>query len=98
MAQAAKYQVKITLLKRGVMRYYSQLDISRLLERAARRARLPVYFTKGFTPRMKMSFSAALKLGVEGSITVTFYLTRQISPQFLRERLVPQLPEGLEIT
>ena len=79
------------------MRYFSALDLTRILERALRRSSLPLYFTKGFNPRVKMSFGNALKLGVEGEIEATFYFTKDISLDILKEKLIPQLPEGLKM-
>ena len=92
-----KFAVKIRFYKGGEMRYFSALDLARIFERALRRSSLPLYFTKGFNPRVKMSFGNALKLGVEGEIEVTFYFTKRISIDKLGEELSPQLPEGLKM-
>ncbi|MFA5271810.1 MAG: TIGR03936 family radical SAM-associated protein [Candidatus Omnitrophota bacterium] len=83
--------------KSGEMVFFSQLDLSLVFERSLRRAQLPLYFTQGFRPHAKMSFSLALKLGVEGEEEVTFYFTEKIGSQELREKLEPQLPSGLTI-
>jgi len=92
-----KYPVKVMLSKSKDMRFFSQLDLFRLLERALRRSGLPVYFTQGFNPRVKISFVSALKLGIEGQIEATFYFTEYVSPATLKEKMGPQLAEGLEI-
>ena len=92
-----KFPLKVRFYKDGDMRYFSALDLVRIFERALRRSSLPLYFTKGFSPRVKMSFANALKLGVEGEIEVTFYFTKAISLKRLEEQLVPQLPEGLRM-
>jgi radical SAM-linked protein len=91
-----KYPLKVVLYKKGEMIYFSHLDTVRILERALRRSNLPVYYTKGFNPHIKMSFSKALKLGEEGEIEVTFYFSQEIPFQQLKEKLMPQLPSGLE--
>ncbi|MDD5194935.1 MAG: TIGR03936 family radical SAM-associated protein [Candidatus Omnitrophica bacterium] len=92
-----KYPLKVTLHKFGEMIYFSQLDLVKILERALRRAQLPLYFTQGYSPRVKLSFSNGLKLGVEGRIGVTFYFTENILLESLLEKLARQLPQGLEI-
>ena len=92
-----KFPLKIIFHKYGQMRYFSQLDLVHILARALRRTGLPVYFTQGFTPRVKMSFARALKLGVEGYVDVTLYFTDKISFAFLRKELSSQLPQGLDI-
>jgi len=70
----------------------------RLLNRAARRADLPVCLTSGFNPRLKISLKRALKLGIgsdneEGEIT----LLEKWETSSLGERWQEQLPPGLEI-
>ncbi|MDD5584914.1 MAG: TIGR03936 family radical SAM-associated protein [Candidatus Omnitrophica bacterium] len=92
-----KFPLKVTLHKSGAMIYFSQLDLTRILERALRRSNLPLYFTQGFSPRVKLSFSNGLKLGVEGDIGVTFYFTKDLSPAILKEALAAQLPAGLNV-
>jgi radical SAM-linked protein len=83
--------------KHGEMSYFSQLDLQKVFERALRRASLPLYFTQGFNPRVKMSFGNALKVGIDGEMETTFYFTEQLTPEHVKEKLVPQLPQGLEI-
>ncbi|MFH1769014.1 MAG: TIGR03936 family radical SAM-associated protein [Candidatus Omnitrophota bacterium] len=92
-----KFKLKVILSKQGRMRYSSQLDLVRVLERALRRTGLPLYYTKGFNPHVKMSFTNALKLGVEGEIGVVFYFSQDTGPSLLKEKLTPQLPEGILI-
>lgn len=97
MMQVVKFPIRLRLYKRGEMIYFSQLDVMHILERSLRRAQLPLYFTQGFNPRVKISFSKALKLGEEGQIEVTFYFAEEITRDELIEKLIPQLPSGLEI-
>lgn len=92
-----KYPVQIKLDKRNDMVYFSQLDIIHLLERALRRADLPLYFTQGFNPHVKISFSNGLKLGIEGEIGATLYFTQEISYAAVKEKLSLHLPQGLTI-
>jgi len=85
------------LHKSGDMVYFSQLDMVSVLERALRRSGLPIYFSQGFNPRVKMSFHSALKLGVEGQIEMTLYFVRSVDISELRTALMPQLPSGLAV-
>ena len=93
--ESTRFLLKLKFNKDGQMRFFSQLDLVRVFERALRRADLPLYFTKGFNPRVKLSFGNALKLGQAGEVDVTFYFIRQISVDEFKEKLIPQLPEGL---
>ena len=79
------------------MVYFSQLDIMHLLERAMRRAGLPLYYTQGFNPHVKISFHSALKLGQAGQIEATLYFSKEVSLERLKEALGPQLPKGLKL-
>jgi radical SAM-linked protein len=58
--------VRLTVQKRGALRFISHLDWMRLLQRAIQRAGLPVAQSKGFNPRPKLSFSPALPMFCEG--------------------------------
>ena len=95
--QTVKFPLKVAFYKKGEMIYFSQLDIYHLLVRALRRSNLSLYFTQGFNPRVKISFSSALKLGVEGEIESTLYFSKKITFEELEKALQPQLPQGLEI-
>ena len=80
------------------MRFISHLDLMRLLNRAARRAELPVCLSGGFNPRQRIILKRALKLGIgsdneEGEIT----LFKEWETSLLRDRCQEQLPPGLEI-
>jgi radical SAM-linked protein len=84
--------------KKGTLRFISHHDLMRLLERALRRAELPIKMTQGFNPRPRMSFPLALALGVEGlEEIVELELSRWLPPKTLVEQLRTQLPEGLDI-
>ncbi len=70
----------------------------RLLERAVRRAEIPIKMTQGFNPRPRISFPLALALGVEGlEEVVELELSRWLSPKTLVENLRAELPEGPDI-
>jgi radical SAM-linked protein len=97
MEQIIKYPLKCKLVKSGEMIYFSQLDLVTILERALRRSGLPVYFSQGFNPRIKISFHGGLKLGVEGEVETTFYFLRPINIDELKTSLNPQLPSGLTL-
>jgi len=81
------------------MKYISHLDLQRLFHRAARRAGLPLIMSQGFSPRPKISFKRALKLGVESeSEEASFQVgAAGLSPEDFGKRLQAQLPEGISI-
>jgi radical SAM-linked protein len=93
-----RYKVTIFIHKSGEMVYISQLDLNRLLIRAAHRAGLPLYYTQGHNPHPKFSFSNALKLGVEGTIEVVLHLTEDMSAEQAAFCLQSQFPDGLAVS
>ena len=80
------------------MKFISHLDLARLFQRAARRADISLVISQGFSPRPKISFKRALKLGIESeSEEAVFHLKGQISKEDFENRLQAQLPEGIVI-
>lgn len=89
---------KVVFAKKGRMKYISHLDLSRLFHRAARRAGIPLALSGGFSPRPKISFKRALKLGLESEAEeATFRLTAKLTAEDFKYRLQAQLPEGITI-
>ncbi len=58
------YLVRFT--KAGAARFLSQHDVRRAWERAARRAGLPLAYSRGFSPKPRLSFGPPLSVGAEG--------------------------------
>ncbi|MDD5060161.1 MAG: TIGR03936 family radical SAM-associated protein [Candidatus Omnitrophica bacterium] len=92
------YKVNFNFSKMGLMRYISHLDLMRLFMRAARRAKLPLKMTEGFSPHPKLSLKRALKLGVESdNEEASIVLRFPVEPEDFKSRLQRQLPEGIRI-
>ena len=56
----------VRFAKSGPARYISQHDVRRAWERANRRARLPLAYSRGFSPKPRLSFGPPLQTGAEG--------------------------------
>ena len=81
------------------MRFISHLDLIRLFQRALRRAGLPVTITKGFSPRLKVSITKALKLGVESDHEEAVICTDElVDTKNFMESINKQLPFGVKVT
>ena len=59
-------RVRIRFAKTGKVRWTSHRDVARMWERAIRRARLPIAYSEGYSPRPKVHFGLALSTGHEG--------------------------------
>ncbi len=84
--------------KTGPAVFMSHLDLVRVMERSARRANLPIAFSRGYHPRPKLAFGPALSLGISSSGE---YLDIELLGEMdLNEfifRLESALPKGLNI-
>jgi len=84
--------------KKDQARYYGQLEVSRILERAVRRSGLPVAFSRGFHPHAKISFREALPVGMESEAEeAEIQLEEAVAEQTILKRLNDQLPDGFRI-
>ncbi len=58
-------RLRVRFSKIGKIRFIGHRDVARVTERAVRRVGLPVAYSEGFSPRMRMSFGLALPTGYE---------------------------------
>lgn len=85
--------------KTGAARFFSQTDIQRLLVRAARRAKLPLAYSRGFHPHPRMSFVDAIPVGMESDCEIGYVvLTRRMEPCDMVKGWNTGLSGALEIT
>ncbi|MEM6253868.1 MAG: TIGR03960 family B12-binding radical SAM protein [Cyanobacteria bacterium P01_D01_bin.156] len=91
-------RLRITLGKLGDMSLIGHLDLARMLDRAVRRAALPISFTGGYHPGPRISPANALPLGATSSgEVVDFELTETMDVEQFRQRLQTQLSNTLPI-
>ncbi len=96
-APSASAKVRLRFAKRGDLRMVSHHDLMRCLERALRRAEVPMALSQGFNPRPKVVFPLALALGIEGRREVVeVELSEPMEPAELLRRLADQSPPGLD--
>lgn len=92
----AKLRLKIT--KGNPIRYISHLDFAGTIERVVRRAQLPVAYSEGFNPHMKLAFASALAVGVTSEAEyLDLELTEEPEIAWLTAQIAPQLPAGIEL-
>lgn len=90
--------VRATFEKRRRAKYISHLDLMRCMQRAFRRAGVPIWFTEGFNPHAYLMFPLALSLGCEsGCECMDFRIDGDMSMQEAMERLNRVLPPDLQI-
>lgn len=89
----------LSITKGEEIRFLGHLDFLRTLERAVMRSGIPVAFSEGFNPHMRMALDAALGVGVAAD---PIYLELRmaddaITAEEVAERLSPQLLKGISI-
>ncbi len=94
-----EFVYRVIYSKLGRARFFGQLEMAAALERALRRANLPVAFTRGYHPHPKISFGEALPLGMETLIAEAYVsLSDKIDPQLVCERLDRQCNGVIKIS
>lgn len=90
------FEVRLWLSKQGRIKYVSHLDMFRLMQRAVRRAEIPLWYTEGFNPHPYISFLLALSLGTEGlREPVDIRIVDEMTTDEIKNRLNAAMPEGL---
>ncbi|HEX8203026.1 MAG TPA: TIGR03936 family radical SAM-associated protein [Isosphaeraceae bacterium] len=95
-ASTSASKVRLRFAKIGELRLVSHHDLMRCLERAIRRAAIPVAHSQGFNPRPRVVFALALGLGIEGHREVVeLELAEPMPPAEVLRRLAGVAPPGL---
>jgi radical SAM-linked protein len=91
-------RLRIRYAKRGRLRFTSHRDFSRALERAVRRAALPIAYSAGFSPHPKISYIGAAPTGVASEAEyVEIGLAQRCDPAQVAAALDASLPAGLDV-
>ena len=90
--------IRLKFRKVGSLQYISHLDLQRTFNRVISRACIPVWYTKGFNPHIKLVFSTPLSVGAQSVYEfLDIRIDRQMSCDELKERLNRELTEELWI-
>jgi radical SAM-linked protein len=91
-------RVRVKYTKSGRLRFTSHRDFARALERALRRAEVPIAFSAGFSPHPKISYIGAAPTGVSSNAEyLELGLAQMVDLDALRVRLDAALPDGLDV-
>ena len=90
------YLVRFT--KTGAARFLSQHDVRRAWERVTRRAGLPLAYSRGFSPKPRLSFGPPLPVGAEGRREyMTMALREALDAGEVQERLATAAIPGMAV-
>ncbi|HSK69527.1 MAG TPA: TIGR03936 family radical SAM-associated protein [Candidatus Limnocylindria bacterium] len=86
----------VVFRKTGPARFVGHLDLLRAMQRALRRADLPVAYSQGFNPHLLLTFAAPLSVGVAGEREIMEVpLSAEMDPRDFLTRLQAVLPGDL---
>ncbi len=91
-------KLRIRYAKRTRLRFTSHRDFQRALERALRRAEVPMAYSAGFSPHPKVSYANAASTGAASEAEyLEISVVERCDPQALRAALDEALPPGLDV-
>ncbi len=91
-------KLRLRYTKRGPLRFASHRDLARALERALRRAQVPMAFSAGFSPHPKISYMGAAPTGAASEAEyVEIGLSARCDPEAVRVALDASLPPGIDV-
>jgi radical SAM-linked protein len=94
----AVQKLRLRYAKRGRLRFSSHRDFQRALERALRRAAVPMAYSGGFTPHPKVSYANSAPTGTASEAEyVELSVTQWCDPEAVRAALDSSLPPGLDV-
>lgn len=97
-AEGQTHRLRVRYTKRGRMRFASHRDIARTVERALRRARVPIAYSAGFNPHPKISYPGAAPTGVASEAEyLEIVVTEFCEAEQLRHDLDASMPDGLDV-
>jgi radical SAM-linked protein len=91
-------KLRIRYAKRGRLRFASHRDFQRALERALRRADVPMAYSAGFSPHPKVSYANAAPTGAASEAEyLEIGVAERLDPGLVAAALDRALPEGLDV-
>ena len=90
--------MRVRFRKVGNLQYISHLDLQRTFSRVLVRAGLPLWYTKGFNPHIKMLFGMPLPVGSESECELLdIRIEREMSAEEIMTRLNAELTDELAV-
>jgi radical SAM-linked protein len=84
--------------KRGRLRFASHRDFARVLERALRRAGIPMAYSSGFSPHPRISYLNSAPTGMASEAEwLELGLAAEVAPDEVADRLNAALPEDFRV-
>jgi radical SAM-linked protein len=90
--------IRVKFKKEGLAKYISHLDLNRYMQRALRRAHIPIWNTQGYNPHPYIVFSMPLSIFFESDCEIMdARLDEEMPLDDVKNRLSEQMPDGISI-
>src|SRR5665811_197856 len=91
-------RIRVLFSKSGDLRFTGHIDLQRLFERALRRSGLPIRYSQGFNPKVRLNLASALPLGYSSQAEMLdFWMNEPIALSEVEAALKSAVPVELEI-
>ena len=91
-------RIRVQFSKDGSLRFIGHLDLQRLFERALRRSGLPLRYSQGFNPKVRINIACALPLGFSSDCElVDFWLEEPQPLEEIELRFKNALPGDIRV-
>ena len=94
--KTSKFAYRFLYSKRGLARYMGHLEVMGIIKRALTRAKIPLCYSQGFHPQIKLAMSHPLSVGIESDwefFDIETY--EEINDNKIKE--LSSMPQGLKI-
>lgn len=91
-------RIRVLFSKIGDLRFAGHIDLQRLFERSLRRSGLPIRYSQGFSPKVRLNLASALPLGYSSQAELLdFWINETLPLPEVQAALVSALPVELKI-
>ena len=94
-------KLRLRVTKEEPVRYISHLDYARTIEKVLRRANVPVAYSEGFNPHVKVAYASALAVGITSDAEYLDLDLKENSKPYdvtsLLDAFTLQLPKGISL-
>ncbi len=91
--------VRAKFYKVGSLQYISHLDLVRTMTRNLVRSGIPAWYSQGFNPRLKLTFSLPLSIGTQSECEFfDIRLTEEMSLDEIKARINETLTDEMKVT
>ena len=91
-------KLRVKYSKKEPLKFLSHLEVVSAIRQSVRRADLPVCFSEGFSPQLKISFGPPLAVGYTSDCEIfDMEMENRIDAELVKKRLVENTPEDLNV-